>query len=289
MPREALEALQLKGLRRMLRRMGLSDVPSLAEVARFPFTTDAMLARRTLPARSFADRNTLAELHVDPATRLPVAATKNDLLRSAEAVARALAAAGLEKGDPCAILEPLSLAGDGLAAYHGCRKAGLFSLPLAECSPEEQVERMRTLYAKGVCASALSLLRLPRTDGPSAVRAALVSQRGLSDNLRAELTERLPFDVFAVHGLSVTGGFASLGHECRKHDGLHVNEDQFLVEVVDPQTGEPLPDGEPGELVVTAFAREAHPLLRYRTGEKARIQSRTPCPCGRTSLRLAFR
>lgn len=287
LPREELASLQLKGLRKTLRRLGRAEVSSPEELARLPFSTAADFRDRPWLVRCRTDRKELAELHVDPVTSLVLAATKGDLLQNAEAVARGFAMAGLEKGDAFAILEPLSLQGDGLACYQGCRKAGLFCLPAGDLAPVAQAELLKTAHAKGVFASVATLLRLPSGADLRSLKTALVPAAGLTDGLRRELETRFGFTVFAAYGRPETGGFASLGHECRAHDGLHIWEDQYLVEIVDPKTGAVLPDGERGEVVLTTLARGAMPLLRYRTGDVARIVSRERCTCGRTSLRLA--
>ena len=288
LPREALEVLQLKGLRKTLRRLGRAEVSSLEELARLPFSTASDLRRQTLLSRCCVDRKELAELHVDPVTSLAFAATKGDLLQNAEAVARGFAMAGLGKGDAFAILEPLSLQGDGLACYQGCRKAGLYCLPAGDLTPIAQAELLKAFHVKGVFASVATLLSLPASAELGSLKVALVPSAGLTDGLRQELETRFAFTVFAAYGRPETGGFASLGHACRAHDGLHVWEDQYLIEIIDPKTGAVLPDGERGEVVVTTLAREAMPLLRYRTGDHARILSRERCTCGRTSLRIAF-
>ena len=260
LPREELASLQLKGLRKTLRRLGRAEVSALEELARLPFSTAADCRGRTLLSRCRADRRELVELHVDPVMALAIAATKGDLLQNAEAVARGFAMAGLEKGDAFAVLEPLSLQGDGLACYQGCRKAGLFCLPAGDLAPVAQAELLAASHAKGVFASVATLLRLP-------------SAAGLTEGLRRELETRFGFAVFAAYGRAETGGFASLGHECRVHDGFHVWEDQCLVEIVDPKTGAVLPDGDRGEVVLTTLAREAMPLLRYRTALRLALGS----------------
>lgn len=288
LPREELASLQLKGLRKTLRRLGRAEVSALEELARLPFSTAADCRGRTLLSRCRADRRELVELHVDPVMSLAIAATKGDLLQNAEAVARGFAMAGLEKGDAFAVLEPLSLQGDGLACYQGCRKAGLFCLPAGDLAPVAQAELLAAAHAKGVFASVATLLRLPSVAGLQSLKTALVPAAGLTEGLRRELETRFGFAVFAAYGRAETGGFASLGHECRVHDGFHVWEDQCLVEIVDPKTGAVLPDGDRGEVVLTTLAREAMPLLRDRTGEVGRVVSRERCACGRTSLRLAL-
>ena len=93
-------------------------------------------------------------------------------------------------------------------------------------------------------------------------------------------------EVFDIYGMTETGGVGTLGMDCKAHDGIHVWEDHYIVEIINPDTGEQLPDGKTGELVITALSRQAMPLLRFRTGDLTRIRSREKCACGRTHVRL---
>lgn len=286
LPRAQLEALQLKGLRKTLRRLSARDLLSLDDLAGLPFMTAADLRGRTLQARCSVDRRELAEFHFDPATGLSLAATKGDLRQTAEAWARAFAAAGLEPGQACAILEPLALSGDGLACYQGCRKFGLCCVPAGESEPTRQAELLVACHIKAVFATVASLLRVPVRGLESGLfRAVFAPAAELTPGLRAELEGRFACPVFAIDGRPETGGAGTVGYACTFQDGLHVCADQYVIEIVDPKTGEVVPDGEPGELVLTTLAREAQPLLRYRTGETACIVSREPCQCGRTTVR----
>jgi len=107
-----------------------------------------------------------------------------------------------------------------------------------------------------------------------------------SDSMKDKLAEGLGVEVFDIYGITETGG-VGMGMECPAHDGLHIWEDHHLIEIVDPATGEPVPDGSLGELIVTALTREALPAVRYRTGDLTRIVSRDRCACGRTHVRIA--
>ena len=107
-----------------------------------------------------------------------------------------------------------------------------------------------------------------------------------SDSMKKRISEELGIEVFDIYGLTETGGVGT-GMDCRAHDGIHIWEDQYIVEVNDPKTGEPVADGEYGELVVTALTREALPVLRFKTGDVTRVVSRAPCACGRTHVRVA--
>jgi len=104
--------------------------------------------------------------------------------------------------------------------------------------------------------------------------------------MKSRLSEALGIEVFDIYGLTETGG-VGMGMDCPAHDGLHIWEDQYIIEINNPKTGEPVRDGEYGELVVTALTREALPVVRFKTGDISRVVSRAPCSCGRTHVRVA--
>jgi len=108
-----------------------------------------------------------------------------------------------------------------------------------------------------------------------------------SDSMKKRIMGGLGIDVFDVYGMTETGGVGTLGQDCPAHDGLHVWEDHYLLEVIDPGTGEQVADGETGELVVTALTREALPVIRFKTADLTRVISRERCECGRTHIRIA--
>ncbi|HZJ69754.1 MAG TPA: phenylacetate--CoA ligase family protein, partial [Planctomycetota bacterium] len=132
----------------------------------------------------------------------------------------------------------------------------------------------------------LEVAREERFDlGSLRLRVAILGSEMWSDDLRALIERELGVESFDLIGMTETGG-PGLGIDCRAHDGIHVWEDHYYCEIVDPATGAPRPDGEEGELVVSTLTREGLPLIRYRTRDLTRIVSREPCACGRTHLRL---
>src|SRR5207244_1320760 len=119
----------------------------------------------------------------------------------------------------------------------------------------------------------------------SSLRVGIFGSEMWSDQLRARIEERLGIESFDIIGMTETGG-VGMGIDCPAHAGIHVWQDHYLVEIVEPQTGRAVPDGETGELVITTLTREALPMVRYRTGDLTSVLCREPCDCGRTSLRL---
>jgi phenylacetate-CoA ligase len=105
--------------------------------------------------------------------------------------------------------------------------------------------------------------------------------------MKEKLRKGFGIDVFDIYGMTETGGIGTLGQDCCEHNGIHVWEDQYICEIINPDTGKEVPDGETGELVVTSLTREAIPVIRYRTGDLTKVISRDVCGCGRTHIRLA--
>ena len=311
--RDELAALQLKGLQKSLRRVwgnefyrerlsvkGLAspeDVKSLDDLAKLPFFTKDDF-RDAYPLKmNCVDRRELMEFHQSSgSTGTPVvmAYTKNDLNQWAECMARCYAMAGLEKGDAFQIMPTFGLFNGGFGCYHGCRKAHLFCVPASSGNTERQIKLMRDFHVKGFCSVVSYVPRLIEKldadangdfDIPS-LKVGIFGSETFSDELRRRIEKRLHIECFDIYGMTETGGIGTTGQDCKAHNGIHVWEDQYITEIIDPVTGEVLPDGEYGEVVFTSLNREAMPIIRYRTRDISRIISREKCACGRTSLRI---
>ena len=313
MSRDELAKVQLEGLRKSLRRVwgnefyrtrlqagGVAspdDVQSLADLEKLPFFTKDDF-REAYPLKmNCVDRRDLLEFHMSSgSTGTPVvmAYTKNDLLQWAECMARCFAMAGLEKGDAFQIMPTFGLFNGGFGCYHGCRKAGLFCVPASSGNTERQIRLLKDFKVKGFCSVVSYVPRLiekldalpeGERDLP-ALKVGIFGSETFSDETRRRIETRLGIECFDIYGMTETGGIGTTGQDCRCHAGLHVFEDQYITEVIDPVTGKVLPDGEYGELVFTSLTREAMPILRYRTHDICRILTRETCACGRTSLRI---
>ena len=313
MSRDQLADVQLKVLQKSLRRVWSNewsrrlllsrgfgnpeDVKSLDDLKRIPFLTkddfrDAYpLQMCTVP------RQELLEFHMSSgSTGTPVvmAYTKNDLNRWADCMARCYTMAGLEAGDAFQIMPTFGLFNGGFGCYHGCRKAGLFCVPASSGNTERQIKLMRDFRVKGFCSVVSYVPRIIEKldaeptgdhDIPS-LRVGIFGSETFSDEMRSKIEKRLHIECFDIYGMTETGGIGTTGQDCRCHCGLHVFEDQYITEVIDPVTGDVLPDGQYGELVFTSLTREAMPIIRYRTHDLTRIIPE-PCPCGRTHRRIA--
>ena len=313
MSRDALEALQLKGLQKTLRRVwgcewwrdllhkrGMSDpedVKSLDDLRNLPFLTKEDF-REAYPLKmSTVDRKELLEFHMSSgSTGTPVvmAYTKNDLNQWADTMARCFTMAGLEAGDTFQIMPTFGLFNGGFGCYHGCRKAGLFCVPASSGNTERQIKLMRDFHVKGFCSVVSYVPRIIEKldadasgdhDIPS-LRVGVFGSETFSDEMRKKIENRLHIECFDIYGMTETGGIGTTGQDCSAHAGIHVWDDYYITEVIDPATGKNVPDGEYGEVVFTSLSREAMPIIRYRTHDISRIISREKCACGRTHIRI---
>ena len=313
MSRDALEALQLKGLQKTLRRVwgcewwrdllhkrGMSDpqdVKSLDDLRNLPFLTKEDF-REAYPLKmSTVDRKELLEFHMSSgSTGTPVvmAYTKNDLNQWADTMARCFTMAGLEAGDTFQIMPTFGLFNGGFGCYHGCRKAGLFCVPASSGNTERQIKLMRDFHVKGFCSVVSYVPRIIEKldadasgdhDIPS-LRVGVFGSETFSDEMRKKIENRLHIECFDIYGMTETGGIGTTGQDCSAHAGIHVWDDYYITEIIDPATGKNVPDGEYGEVVFTSLSREAMPIIRYRTHDISRIISREKCACGRTHVRI---
>ena len=311
MSRDALEALQLKGLQKTLRRVwgcewwrdllrkrGMSDpedVKSLDDLRNLPFLTKEDF-REAYPLKmSTVDRKELLEFHMSSgSTGTPVvmAYTKNDLNQWADTMARCFTMAGLEAGDAFQIMPTFGLFNGGFGCYHGCRKMGLFCVPASSGNTERQIKLMRDFRVKGFC-SVVSYVpriieKLDASNDPDipSLRVGVFGSETFSDEMRKRIEDRLHIECFDIYGMTETGGIGTTGQDCSAHAGIHVWDDYYITEVIDPATGKNVPDGEYGEVVFTSLSREAMPIIRYRTHDISRIVSREKCACGRTHVRI---
>jgi phenylacetate-CoA ligase len=200
--------------------------------------------------------------------------------------------AGLEKGDAFQIMPTFGLFNGGFGCYHGCRKAQLFCVPASSGNTERQIKLMRDFHVKGFC-SVVSYVpriieKLDASNDPDipSLRVGVFGSETFSDEMRKKIENRLHIECFDIYGMTETGGIGTTGQDCSAHAGIHVWDDYYITEVIDPATGKNVPDGEYGEVVFTSLAREAMPIIRYRTHDISRILSREKCACGRTHIRI---
>jgi phenylacetate-CoA ligase len=310
MPRERLAELQLERLRatvrnaydnvalhrRRLESAGVApeDIRSLDDVRRLPFTAKTDL-RDHYPFGLFArPRESLARLHASSGTTgkpTVVGYTAQDLDTWADLMARSFAAAGARRGDVVHNAYGYGLFTGGLGAHDGARRLGATVVPISGGATERQVALIVDFGARVLCATpsyALAIAEVAEQQGvdlrASALEIGLFGAEPWSDAMRREIEARLGIRAVDVYGLSEIMG-PGVACECECQAGLHGWEDHFLFEVIDPETGEPVSEGTPGELVITTLTKEALPMLRYRTRDITRLTT-APCDCGRTHLRI---
>ena len=268
---------------------------SLDDLRHFPFTVKTDL-RDNYPFKMFAaPMNELRRLHASSGTTgkpTVVGYTAGDIDRWAGLMARSMAAAGTRPGDIVHNAYGYGLFTGGLGAHYGAEKLGCVVVPVSGGGTERQVMLLKDFGAGILCATpsyALNIVEVAAREGVDI--ASLPVRRGIfgaepwSEEMRAELDRQLGIRAVDIYGLSEIMG-PGVACECdTMRAGLHGWEDHFLFEIIDPETLEPLPMGETGELVITTLTKEGMPMIRYRTRDITRL-SDEPCECGRSHVRI---
>jgi phenylacetate-CoA ligase len=311
MPRAKLAALQLKRLRqtvknaydnvplhrKRMRKLGMQpgDVRSLADLASLPFTVKSDL-RDHYPFGMFArPRAKIARLHASSGTTgkpTVVGYTLKDLETWAGLMARSMACGGARPGDIVHNAYGYGLFTGGLGAHYGAERLGATVVPMSGGSTERQIVLIQDFGARVLCSTpsySLAIAEVAEKEGVdlrrSKLRIGLFGAEPWSEAMRNEIQIRLGLKAVDLYGLSEIMG-PGVACECEEAQaGLHGWEDHFIFEVIDPDTGKPVPEGELGELVITTLTKEALPMLRYRTRDVTRVTTER-CECGRSHLRI---
>jgi phenylacetate-CoA ligase len=285
MPRPELERLQAHRLRE---RFGIEP----EALAQQPFATKEQLRDAYPFGRLRVPLSECVRVHASSGTRgkaTIVAYTRNDLELWADCCARAVAAAGGGPGTVVHVAYGYGLFTGGLGLHYGAERLGCTVVPASGGNTPRQAQLLEDLGAEILCCTPSYALAIADHVADAArlrLRTGIHGAEPWTEGLREAIEQALGLTALDIYGLSEIVG-PGVSSECvEARDGAHVNEDHFLVEVVDPRTGEPLPDGEVGELVFTTLTKEALPFLRYRTGDLASL-SREPCACGRTFARMS--
>jgi len=310
MPREQLAAVQFARLQATVKNafeyvpfhhdrlsaagIAPEDIRTLDDLRVLPFTQKSDL-RDHYPFGLFARApGELARLHASSGTTgkpTVVGYTRHDLDCWAELMARSLFAAGARRGDLFHNAHGYGLFTGGLGMHYGAERLGAVVVPISGGSTERQVTLIVDFKPRAMCATpsyALAIAEVAEKLGvdlrASALEVGLFGGEPWSTAMRAEIESRLGLKAHDIYGLSEIMG-PGVACECEWQNGLHGWEDHFLFEVIDPDTGRVLPEGEAGELVITTLTKEALPMLRYRTRDVTRVTT-VPCDCGRTHLRI---
>jgi len=310
MAKDELEQLQLEKLQATLNRvyrsvafyrklfdqMGLvpDEINSLDELSRIPFTGKTTL-RASYPYGMFAvPLREVVRLQCTSGTTgepIGVGYTRNDLTHWTEVSARVLCAGGVTKNDVVQICFDYSLFGGGLGFHYGAELVGASVIPGSNLDPARQVVIARDYRTTALIATpgfAIRLAAVVREKGlgPADIhlKRGLFTGEPFSERTRKQIEDELNIKATDNYGLSEIA-WPGVAGECEKKKGLHIFEDQFIPEIIDPRTKEVLPLGEEGELVLTTITKEAFPLIRYRTGDITALDA-SPCGCGRTLIRM---
>ncbi len=310
MDRKALESVQLERLRAQVHRVyervpfyrarfdafGVrpGDIRSLEDLRKLPFTLKSDL-RDHYPFGLFAvPMEEVVRIHASSGTTgkpTVVGYTRKDIETWAEVMARTLVSAGVSKGDIIQNAYGYGLFTGGLGAHYGAEKIGAAVVPVSVGNTKRQIMLMKDFGTTALCSTpsyALFLgetsrqLGTPIRDLP--LRVGIFGAEPWTESMRQQIEKELGITALDIYGLSEIIG-PGVAAECEAKQGLHLMEDHFLPEIIDPTTGEPLEPGRAGELVLTTLTKEAIPLIRYRTRDITTLAT-DPCPCGRTSLRM---
>lgn len=309
LPEKELRELQLSRLQAVVKRVyervpfyrqamdakGVKpeDIKSLDDLRRLPFTTKQDL-RDNYPFGLFAvPMQEVVRIHASSGTTgkpTVVGYTANDIAGWAELMARCFMMVGLSKDDIFQISYGYGLFTGGLGFHYGAERLGATVIPASGGNTRRQLMLMEDFGTTVLCCTPSYAAYLADEINAAGLRPKLKLRAGIfgaepwTENMRRELENKLEIDAFDIYGLSEVIG-PGVAFECIHKNGMHIMEDYFLAEIIDPETGEPLPEGEKGELVLTSLTKEAFPVIRYRTRDITRLH-REPCPCGRTFVRM---
>ena len=308
LPRRELAALQLGRLRAVVRRayervplfrqrmearkLTPESIEALPDLGQLPFTVKTDL-RDTYPFGLFASpMGEVVRLHASSGTTgkpIVVAYTEADVQVWSSVMVRSFAACGLHRGDVIQNAYGYGLFTGGLGAHYGAEALGATVIPISGGNTERQLMVLADFGVTAICCTPSYFIHLIERAkeakiGFGKLRVGVFGAEPWSDSMRAYIQAEAGIRAHDIYGLSEIIG-PGVGIECLHRDGLHLFEDHFYPEIVSPETGEVLPDGAEGELVLTTLSKEAMPMIRYRTRDITSLDP-TPCACGRTLRRI---
>ena len=311
MPREEMKKLQSEKLvkqvkhvyenvpyyRDLMDKKGVTpdDIQSIDDLYKLPFLTKADL-RDAYPygllAKPLEDCVRIQSTSGTTGRRVVAFYTQKDIDLWEDCCARAITAVGGTKKDVCQVAYGYGLFTGGPGLNGGSHKVGCLTLPLSSGNTERQIQFMMDLNATILCCTpsyAAYLGESLKEQGYTAenipLKAGIFGAEPWTEEMRRGIEKTLGIKAYDIYGLTETTG-PGVSFECSEQTGMHVNEDHFFAEIIDPDTGEVLPEGSKGELVFTSLDKEAFPLLRYRTRDIC-VLSRKKCSCGRTLIKMA--
>ena len=270
------------------------DIHSVEDLKKLPFTMKQDL-RDTYPYGLFAvPMEDVVRVHASSGTtgkQIVVGYTQHDLDVWSECCARALTAAGATNKDFMHVSYGYGLFTGGLGLHGGAEKVGMTVIPVSTGNTNRQINIIKDFGSTYICCTPSYALYLAETMEEMGItkddiklKAGLFGAEPWTEEMRHEIEEKLGLKALDIYGLTETSG-PGVSFECSEQSGMHINEDHFIAETIDPDTGEVLPEGTQGEIVFTCISKEAFPLLRYRTRDIG-ILKREKCSCGRTLIKM---
>ena len=309
MEQSALQTLQLERLKETLKhiektnafyfeklgRLRASDVKSLEDIRKFPLMTKDDLRDGYPFQYACADKASFMRMHMSSGTTgTPIInpMTRKDLQQWGSIMARCYASAGLTSSDVIQITPSFGLFNGGFGFHYGAEALGAMIIPIGAGRSLLQLKFIKDFGVTALTAIAsypLRLIEVAEKEGfnfrDTNLRVGIFGAEVWSDEVRKRIEDKMGIETFDIIGMTETGG-VGLGIDCKAHSGIHVWEDDYLIEIIDPETGAAVPDGQEGEMIVTTLNREGLPLIRYRTRDITAVISREKCSCGRTSMRV---
>ncbi len=282
--------------RKKMEEKGLTpaDIQSTADLHKLPFLTKDDL-REAYPygllGKPLSDCVRIQSTSGTTGKRVVAFYTQHDVDLWEDCCARAIVAVGGTKDDVCHVSYGYGLFTGGAGLHGGSHKVGCLTLPMSSGNTDRQLQFMTDLGSTILCCTPSYAAYLAETIHERGLRDQIKLKAGIfgaeawSDNMRADIQNSLGIKAYDIYGLTEISG-PGVAFECQAQDGMHINEDHFIAEIIDPNTGEVLPEGSKGELVFTCITKEAFPLLRYRTRDIC-VLSTAPCACGRTHVKMS--
>lgn len=287
----------VKYYRDMMDEKGISpdDIKSVDDLHKLPFLTKADLRDAYPYGLLGTDLKNCVRIQSTSGTtgrRVVAFYTQKDIDLWEDCCARAIVAAGGNDGDVCQVAYGYGLFTGGAGLNGGSHKVGCLTLPMSSGNTERQIQFMRDLHSTIICCTPSyaayigeTLKEMGLTPDDIDLKAGIFGAEPWTEEMRRDIESSLGIKAYDIYGLTETSG-PGVAFECEAQAGMHINEDHFLAEIIDPETGEVLPEGSKGELVFTSLDKEAFPLLRYRTRDIC-VLSREKCSCGRTLIKMS--
>ena len=282
--------------RKKMEEMGVTpeDIKSSADLHKLPFTSKADLRNNYPDGLVAVPRSKCVRVHATSGTtgkRVMAFYTQHDIDLWTDCCARAITAVGGSEEDVCQIAYGYGMFTGGLGLDQGSKRVGCLTVPISSGNTERQIQFIRDLGTTILCCTPSyaaylgeSMHEMGMTPDQIPLKAGIFGAEAWSEEMRQDIQKTMGIKAYDIYGLTELSG-PGVAFECSAQSGMHINEDHFIAEIIDPDTGEVLPEGSKGELVFTSIDKEAFPLLRYRTRDIC-ILKREKCSCGRTLVKM---